>query len=322
VDINLALWDLGNATVALQCGGGYNAYASVRFGDYGGQVQFQAPGSGDWITAVGGDETLQIVPTGDGYFALYSPTYSSYVTINPAQNKIAQNCYPLTTIPVAKISGAARFTAVGLNRAAVFDFLQVCSNASGLSFAGVNLANMNLSGCNLSWCDLTGVISLDGCVLNSANMQNANLSSLDLTNFSISGTDLTEANLSGCDFTSIAEWSTTPTLNQTNLSNAILPGSFANAQLAGANFTGANLTGCNLTNANLSNANFTGAKLDNCDFSGANLSGAIFRNQDFRTVTLTNANLSGADLTNSDMANVSLAGTNLAGTNLSSIALR
>ena len=56
--------DLGNGDVSFQClgdsSGNPDAYASARVGDYSGQVQFQAPGSADWITQVGGDETFQI----------------------------------------------------------------------------------------------------------------------------------------------------------------------------------------------------------------------------------------------------------------------
>ncbi|MGZ8803142.1 MAG: fascin domain-containing protein, partial [Mycobacterium sp.] len=138
----VTLNDLGNGTIALQCGGGYNAFASVR-DDYGYQVQFQAPYSADWITGVGADEILQAIPTGDGYFALYSPHFGRYVTINPNPNPKANNCTPLTARG-GDIGQAARFTATGLDRNSVFDFLQVGGNATGLSFAGVDLANRNL----------------------------------------------------------------------------------------------------------------------------------------------------------------------------------
>ena len=75
---------------------------------------------------------------------------------------------------------AARFTATGLDRNSVFDFLEVSNNASGLSFAGVDLANWNLSGNNLSLCDFRKVASLDGCVLDGANLQHACFAGLRL----------------------------------------------------------------------------------------------------------------------------------------------
>src|SRR4029077_6773561 len=97
--------------IALQCGAGYNAYASAR-GDYGGQIQFQAPNSGDWIVKAQADEFFQIVPTGDGWFSLYSTTYGAYVWINLVPDELAENCLPLklgSPGPVNVTAQAARF---------------------------------------------------------------------------------------------------------------------------------------------------------------------------------------------------------------------
>jgi len=87
----VTLYDLGGGNVALQCAA--PAFASVR-NDNGMQVQFQAPG-GAWIVNVGGDETLQVIPTGDGYFALRSATFGNFVAINPNPDTKAGNCNPL-----------------------------------------------------------------------------------------------------------------------------------------------------------------------------------------------------------------------------------
>src|SRR5262245_20922746 len=253
------LVSLGGINVAFQCGGGYNAFASARYGDYNGQVQFQEPYSANWITVPQGDETFQIVPTGDGYFAIYSPTYSSYVTINPNPDGNAQNCNPLTTRgPDQNVSQAARFSALGQNRPSVLDFVQVLQNASGLSFAGVNLSSQNLSGCNLSGCDLSGVTGLSGCVLDGANLKGANLSGLQLAGVSVSGTDFTGANLSAANLRG-ATWTTAPILAQTNLTKAVLPTVLSGMDLHGATFSGVNMDGLTLSNANLSGADLRGA---------------------------------------------------------------
>ena len=125
-------------------------------------MQFQAPSSATWCRLIGDDEILRAVPTGDGHFALYSPHFGRYMVINPRPDQTAGNCNPLAA-SATDISQAARFTATGLDRNIIDDFLEVSGNASGLSFAGMNLADVNLSGYNLSWCDFTKVTSLQRC---------------------------------------------------------------------------------------------------------------------------------------------------------------
>src|ERR1700761_2131560 len=97
--------DQGNGTFALECGQNYNAYASVR-DDHNYQVGFQFvnfPDQGGWITQIRDNEILQAVPTGDGYFALYSPHFSRYLQINPQKNPYA-GCNALMATGTADIS--------------------------------------------------------------------------------------------------------------------------------------------------------------------------------------------------------------------------
>lgn len=171
--------DLGNGNVAFQClgdpsGNPPDAYASARVGDNQGQVQFQSP-NGSWITQVGGDETFQIIATGDGFFAIFSPTYQTYVTINPNPDGDAQGCFPLNA-GGSNIDQAARFKAYGQQRPAALDFLEVSNNVSGLSFENANIAGRSLNGYNLSNCDMTQVAGMQNCVLDGAHMQRAILS--------------------------------------------------------------------------------------------------------------------------------------------------
>ena len=261
----VTLADLFGGHIGLQCGGGHNAWASVR-DDYGYQVQFQAP-NGTWITGEPQrDEHLQAIPTGDGYFALYSPAFGMYVTVDagPDTAPNAGNCNPLRAT-TGDIKAAARFTATGLDRASVFDFLQVGQNASGLSFAGVSLANVNLGGSNnLSGCDFRRVAqgSLRGCVLNGAKLQYASFAGLHLDGLSISNADCTHADFSGCDFTSFTPGTPPPDLADAGLTGAVLPAgnSWSGANMPGAVLAEATLTGCDLSGAatNLSGANLSG----------------------------------------------------------------
>ena len=121
--LQVAVIDLGNGSVAFQCFGGYNAYASARCGDYDGQVQFQSP-NGTWINQVGGDEMFQIIAAGDNFFAIYSTTYGRYVTINPNPDGPAQGCYP-PNASTGDINQAARFYAYGQQRSMMLDFPEV-----------------------------------------------------------------------------------------------------------------------------------------------------------------------------------------------------
>jgi len=259
----VTLADLFGGHIGLQCGGGYNAWASVR-DDYGYQVQFQAP-NGGWITGEPQrDEHLQAIPTGDGCFALFSPAFGRYVTVDSGPDTKAGNCYPLRAT-TGDIRAAARFTAAGLDRPCVFDFLQVGKNASGLSFAGVNLANVNLSGGNdLSLCDFRRVAqgSLSGCVMDGAKLQYASFAGLHLAGLSISNADCTHADFSGCDFTSLVPGTPPPVLADADLTGAVIPGgnSWSGANMPGAVLAEATLTGCDLSGAatSLTGANLSG----------------------------------------------------------------
>jgi uncharacterized protein YjbI with pentapeptide repeats len=261
-DANIVtLHDLGNGIIALQCGGDHNAFASMR-DDYGYRVQFQAPYSAGWITQPAGDEFFQAIPTGDGYFALYSPHFGRYVAIDPSPNPKAGNCNPLAG-SAGDIDQAARFTATGLDHNSVLDFVQVGKNASGLSFAGLNLANVDLSHNNLSLCDFREATSLSSCKMNGANLRQAEFAGLHLGGLQISGADCRGADFTGCDFTSFTPGTPPPVLAQARLIRAVLPAgiSWSGANMPGVVLAEANLTGCDLssTATNLAGANFSGA---------------------------------------------------------------
>ena len=250
--------ELGGSNVALRCQANINAYASMR-DDYGYQVQFQAPWSGDWITQPKGDEIFQAIPTGDGYFALYSPNFGRYVQINGGTNPKAGNCNALQGT-AGDIDHAARFTAIGLDRPSVFDFIQLGRNASGMSFTSVSLAGHDLSGVNLSKCDLRRATSFSASHLTGANLRQAQLGGLRVADLDISGADCTGADFSRCDFTSYTPGTNPPVLAQANLTGAVVPGSLTGVNLAGAVLAEANLTGADLSGpaTDLAGANFNG----------------------------------------------------------------
>jgi uncharacterized protein YjbI with pentapeptide repeats len=246
----LTVVDLGEGKIALQLGG---SFASVR-NDDGFRVQFQDP-LGNFITEVTYRETLQAIPTGDGYFALRS-SFGRYLTVDSGLNS-AGDCYPLRAT-TADIRAAARFTATGYDHpSVVLDFVHLGKNASGLSFAEVNLGNVNLSGNDLTGCDFRHVAqgSLSGCVLDGAKLQHASFAGLHLDGLSIANADCMHADFSGCDFTSFAPGTPPPILADADLSGAVIP--------AGNSWSGANVPGAVLAEAALG-----------CDLSGANLTGA------------------------------------------------
>lgn len=191
------LHDMGSGNIAFMSQ--RSVWASAR-DDYGGRVQFQSP-NGDWISSPQGDESFRAMPTGDGYFVLFSNRMGQYVYISGTLDTIS-NTYPM--VAGTDLASATRFYAVSVNnRPPVFDFLQLYNNASGFSFAGISLANMNLSQANLLLSDLTGVTSLNGCILNGANLQQAKLTGLHLAGASLSGTDFTNAHLNNCVFANL-----------------------------------------------------------------------------------------------------------------------
>ena len=262
----LTLHDIGGGNVALQCGGGDNAFASLQYLAGGGmQTQFQNTDSGSWITSVGDFETLQLVPTGDGYFEIHFPIMFMYMMVDPDGDPNAQNCNPLAGGAAGPGGGLpARFTATGLDRPIVLDFVEVARNASGLSFSGISLANVDLSGpTNLSSCDFRGVTSLDPCNMAGANLQGAQFGGLHLAGLGLSGADCTGADFTTCDLTGFTPGTPPPTLVQADLSGATIP--------AGISWSGASMHGAILAGANLAGADLSGA---GTDLSDANLSGA------------------------------------------------
>jgi uncharacterized protein YjbI with pentapeptide repeats len=297
------IWNYGDNVVAFE-GPQNSAYASARYQDNNGQVQFQGPNVGNWITQVQGDEEFNLVPTSDGNFAIYSVTWKSYLAIGDYISN--PSCYPLTTklnnAPVT-LAQAARFTAFGVNRPYVLDFIEIMQDAHGLSLSGLHLQNANLSNSNLSGCDFTQAYSIADCVLDGSNLTRAKFAGISFAGISVSGANFTGANLSDCDFSEVKQWASLPVLTGANLTGATLP------------------TGNLLSGIQASGANFTGVNLAGCDFSNANLSGANLSQLDLRKTVLTGANLSNANLSAADLSSVDLTGANLAGTNLSSIDL-
>lgn len=253
-------------SIVLQCGGGQNAYAYDVLDDIApdyGRIYFQFP-DGTWSTDPAGAGLFMPIPAGDGYFYLGSSEYDehniTYVTVESTPDAAAGNCYPLT-FSTGDTRVAARFTAIGLDRPIVLDFLQFGQNASGLSFAGVSLANANWSGKDLSGCDFRGVEgSLSGCVLGGAKLQDASFAGLHVDGLNVSNADCTHADFSGCDFSSFVPGSPPPLLGGADLTGAVIPGGnpWSGANMPDAVLAEAKLTGCDLSNANLRGANFSG----------------------------------------------------------------
>lgn len=318
------LVDLGNGTVAFQCFGSEvacpDAYASARVGDTPNcQVQFQSP-NGTWITTPSGDEMFAVIPTGDGYFAIYSTTYKQYVAIGADPDRDAEGCFPLRAC-WGDIGNAARFTAIGKDHPAILDFLVLSKNAVGLSFENAGIAGLNLAGYKLSKCDFSHVADATNCLFDVADLTQANLSGMRLAGASLSATDLTEATLIGADFTAVKPWSATPILNKANLTNAVLPPSLTGASLRGAILSGVKLNGIDLSGADLTGADLRGATVAGGILKGATLTGANFSGLNLHGLILTGADLSGANLTECGMAGVDLTGTRLAGTNFTGVDL-
>jgi uncharacterized protein YjbI with pentapeptide repeats len=297
----MTLQDLGNGTIALQ----YNplggdeviAFASVR-DDSGFQVQF-VDNAGNWITEVTARETLQAIPTGDGNFALYSPIFGMYVTVDSASRSPPpwDPTYPLRAT-TGDITQAARFTATGVDRPSVLDFVQLGKNVSGLSFAGMNLSNVDLSGYDLSQCHFQGVAQLAGANLTGANLAGTNFTGTDLTqvifssplihstdpdNPTIFASCILPYGVIGLDWSYLDLTSATITGLPTDLTELVAvsvrrpEGDFTRFVLDGANFANATLDGARFTNAKLrQNASFAGARLVGAYFIGAVLDQASF----------------------------------------------
>ncbi|NEQ95772.1 MAG: DUF2934 domain-containing protein [Cyanothece sp. SIO2G6] len=118
--------------------------------------------------------------------------------------------------------------------------------------------------------DQKPVISLEGMILDSINLSDADLRGVDFSNASLRNTDLRGVNLSNANLT------------KANLTGAIL---------TGANLNGATLNQTELSDAQLSSADFRRANILSVEFSAVDLNGA-----DFRDSVLKNVNFLGADL--------------------------
>jgi uncharacterized protein YjbI with pentapeptide repeats len=352
----VSLHDQGNGTLALECGQSYNAYASVR-DDYNYQVGFQFvnyPDHAGWITQVRDNEILQAIPTGDGYFALYSPQFKRYLQVNPQRNSVAK-CNALMATGT-DLASAGRFSAAGQQRNSVLDLVQISKSAAGLSFAGVDLTGQDLSGANLTGCDFTKAVSAGAGTFTGATLTNAKFGAVTLDLVKLAGADCTGADFTGATLTASATPAPMPVLAGAILKNAQLQGTLAGANLTGATLDGATLTsslaGATLTKAslagttisgtadltaadltgavltgatlagNLSSANLTGAVLNSAvaqggDLSDANLTGASLARVNLGgqpALKLTGANLTGVDLSVAILPGANLSGTNLTGT--------
>jgi uncharacterized protein YjbI with pentapeptide repeats len=331
--------DQGNGNFALECGQNYNAYASVR-DDHNYQLGFQFvnyPDYQGWITTIHDREILQAVPTGDGYFALYSPHFSKYIQINPQKNSIA-NCNALMATGTNEISTAAKFSAAGQQRASVLDLVQLGKNAAGMSFAGANLTGINLSGANLTGCDFTAAVSVGAGNFTGATLKNAKFGAANLDLVNLAGADCTGADFTGAVLTASATPSAPPVLAGAILKNAKIQGTLATANLAGATLDGATLSsslaGATMTTvsmvgttisstADLSTANLTSANLTSATLAG-NLTGATLITANLTSVTIAGANLTNANLTSATLTGVNLGQTplpTLTGANLTGVDL-
>lgn len=249
--------------IALQCTGNPGAGIPTAYANMcpplSYHVMFQDP-NGGWFQSF---TSLQPVPTGDGYFALYVPAAQRYVAVDPDPDPAASNCNVLFGLD-DDISHAARFTATGLDRPSALDVLDAQAtggkNASGMIFRGISLAGRDLSGWNLSGCDFRGALSLSACKMAGANLQRARFAGLHLGGLTLSGTDCTGADFTGCDFTGISPGTPPPVLADANLTGAVVPGgmSFSGAKMAGAVLAQATVTTTDLSGADLAGANFSG----------------------------------------------------------------
>jgi uncharacterized protein YjbI with pentapeptide repeats len=293
--------DMGGGNIALQNQGIPSAsdaqYVSMSDGIQG--LTFWSDSQHGWITQPSGRETFQATPTGDGGFTLTCPSLGHTVHVFDDVDLPSGWLMEGT----AQMEPASHFTAVGLDRPIVLDFLQLGKNASGLSFAGVDLSNKNLAGYNLSSCDFRQATSLDGCIMNGANLQNANfagctLAGAKLSKASLAGADLGGANLADADFTgtdltgvrcsALLKHLTDPNhraiFTGCTVPYALIGLDWSCLDLTGATVTGmptnsagqANLTGLNAQGLRRPRGDFVKAVLDGANFAGASLAGANF----------------------------------------------
>ena len=316
----VSVYDLGNGSLALECGSGHNAYASVR-SDYNYQVQFQFPNypdKGGWITQVRGNESLEPIPTQDGFFALYSAQCKRYIQINPQRNSYAK-CNALMATGT-DLGSAARFSASGQQRNSVLDLVQISKSAAGMSFAGVDLTGQDLSNANLTGCDFTQAVSVGAATFTGATLKNAKFGAATLDLVKLAGADCTGADFTGATLTASATPASMPNLSGAILKSAHLQGTLAGANLAGATMDSATITsslaGATMTKASLAGATISGtADLTRADLTGANLTGATLAGN-LSSANLTGAVLNSAVVQGGNLSNANLTGATLAGVNL------
>jgi uncharacterized protein YjbI with pentapeptide repeats len=249
--------------ITLQCGGGYNAFATAMFSDdvsQGGPVAFQYS-DGSWATQPSESFSyFTATPTGDGYFILGRPEEGWYLTVDSAPAPAAGNCYPLRATMTGDTRVAARFTAIGLDAPVALTFLTLGPyDAQGLSFQGADLSRIgnNVPFGNMSGCDFRHATISSGSSLGDANLHGASFAGQNLEWLDIQRANCTGADFSGCGFMASPN---SPVLNGADLTGAAIP--------EGRSWAGTNMPDVVLAEATLWSSNLSGA-----DLSGANLSG-------------------------------------------------
>ena len=154
------------------------------------------------------------------------------------------------------------------------------------------LDSPDLQGADLRRADLRGAFlsgaNLTGARLQGANLLVARLEGTNLNNARLDGADLRSARLEGA------------TLNGTVLENA----DFRGAWLGSANLSSARLRGANLSWTRLQRANFKGSRLKDVDISSARLEGVSFSNADLEDVDLRASILEDTSFRNARMKGV------------------
>jgi uncharacterized protein YjbI with pentapeptide repeats len=333
--------DMGGGEMALQTrAGGSNAYATLSdYLNWRNGLVFYDFGAGRWITQPSSRGTFQVVPSGDGGFILSCPSAGLSVWVDDTGTGPSMGIWGIwgagTSTP------PSHFTAVGLDRPVVLDFLQLGRTASGLSLAGVDLSNKNLAGYDLSGCDFRQVKSLDGCIMTGAYLEHAKFTGCTLTGAkfgraSLAGADLGGADLAGADFTGTdltGVACSTPLKHRTDPDQpAIFAGCTVPFALIGLDWSCLDLTDATVTGMPANSAgktdltgldaqglrrvrgDFSKTILDGANFAGANLAGANFTGASlqakasFAGATMPGTFFSGATLDQTDFTSATLDG--------------
>lgn len=117
-------------------------------------------------------------------------------------------------------------------------------DSARLSYAfmpGVVLTNAELYGVDLSYAQIYAGAKVDSAHLEDADLSNANLCGMDLTQAHMKGVNLTGATLVNCNFNGV----------DLSPSEGNKPSSLTGAHLQGADFTATNLNGVNLSGAGI-----------------------------------------------------------------------